>query len=168
MWQITMVGVWDTASIHSEYLRASAESTYRLRLSRHWPASEHSNACHALAIDERRAQFPPTLWKGPAAPGQTLEQVWFTGAHSDVGGGEPDDLPGLTTALSDMGTLGWMMSKASALGLQFGSTTVLNQRILRRRLRNSRSINSTNRGKFSTDSREGVPSIRMHPSQTVY
>ena len=52
-----------------------------------------------------------------AAPGQTLEQVWFTGAHSDVGGGEPDDLPG-TTALSDI-TLGWMMSKASALGLQF-------------------------------------------------
>ena len=30
----------------------------------------------------------------PPAPGQTLEQVWFTGAHSDVGGGEPDDLAG--------------------------------------------------------------------------
>ena len=34
-----------------------------------------------------------------------------------MGGGEPDDLPG-TTALSDI-TLGWMMSKASALGLEF-------------------------------------------------
>jgi hypothetical protein len=75
------------------------------------------NAFHALAIDERRAQFPPTLWKGPAAQGQNLEQVWFTGAHSDVGGGEPDDLPG-TTALSDI-TLGWMMAKATAAGLSF-------------------------------------------------
>ena len=70
-------------------------------------------------MDERRAQFPPTLWTGDAAPGQTLEQVWFTGAHSDVGGGEPDDLPG-TTALSDI-TLGWIMDKASALNLQFDS-----------------------------------------------
>jgi len=68
-------------------------------------------------IDEKRAQFPPTLWTSQPAPGQTLEQVWFCGVRSDIGGGEPDDLPG-TTALSDL-TLGWMTSKASALGLQF-------------------------------------------------
>ena len=37
------------------------------------------NAYHALAIDEKRAEFPPTLWKGAAAPGQTVEQVWFCG-----------------------------------------------------------------------------------------
>jgi hypothetical protein len=37
-----------------------------------------------------------------------------------VGGGEPDDDPS-STALSDI-TLSWMMSKASALGLQFDTT----------------------------------------------
>ena len=44
------------------------------------------------------------------------EQVWFCGVHCDVGGSYPADPDG--TALSDL-TLGWMMSKASALGLQF-------------------------------------------------
>lgn len=75
---------------------------------------------HALAVDERRAQFPPTLWQGPFAPGQTVEQVWFTGAHSDVGGGEPSDGDG-TTALSDI-TLSWMMKNAAAAGIRFDST----------------------------------------------
>ena len=48
-----------------------------------------------------------------------LEQVWFCGVHSDIGGGEPDDVPGIT-ALSDI-TLSWMLSKATALGLQIDS-----------------------------------------------
>jgi len=74
------------------------------------------NAYHALAIDEKRMEFPPTLWTSAPAPGQTVRQVWFCGVHSDVGGGEPDD-PSGATALSDI-TLAWMMSKASALGLQ--------------------------------------------------
>jgi uncharacterized protein (DUF2235 family) len=115
--EIAMVGVWDTVGslgIPSCFGAVDPILYGFLDTSLH-PSIK--NACHALAIDERRAQFPPTLWKGPAAPGQTLEQVWFTGAHSDVGGGEPDDLSG-TTALSDI-TLGWMMSKASVLGLQF-------------------------------------------------
>jgi len=114
---LTLVGVWDTVGslgIPSCFGGVDPIAYGFLDTSLH-PSIK--NACQALAMDERRAQFPPTLWKGPAAPGQTLEQVWFTGAHSDVGGGEPDDLPG-TTALSDI-TLGWMMSKASAAGLQF-------------------------------------------------
>ena len=112
-----MVGVWDTVGALGIPSAIGQVDPDRLWLSRHQSASEYKERHHALAMDERRAQFPPTLWKGPAVPGQTLEQVWFTGAHSDVGGGEPDDLPG-TTALSDI-TLGWMMSKASALGLTF-------------------------------------------------
>ena len=74
------------------------------------------NAYQALAIDERRAEFPPTLWTSQPANGQTLEQIWFTGVHSDVGGGYGDD-PSTGTALSDI-TLSWMMSKAWALGLE--------------------------------------------------
>jgi uncharacterized protein (DUF2235 family) len=115
--EIEMVGVWDTVGslgIPAMFGGVDPVAYGFLDTNLH---PRIKNACHALAMDERRAQFPPTLWKGQAAPGQTLEQVWFTGAHSDVGGGEPDDLPG-TTALSDI-TLAWMMSKAAALGLQF-------------------------------------------------
>jgi uncharacterized protein (DUF2235 family) len=73
------------------------------------------NAYHALAIDERRMEFPATLWTSAPAPGQTIEQLWFCGVHSDVGGGEPQD-PSDMMALSDI-PLAWMMDKACALGL---------------------------------------------------
>jgi uncharacterized protein (DUF2235 family) len=114
---ITMVGVWDTVGSLGipAAIGAIDPIAYGFLDTTLHPSIQ--NAIQALAMDEKRAQFPATLWKGPAAAGQTLEQVWFTGAHSDVGGGEPDDLAG-TTALSDI-TLGWMMSKASALGLAF-------------------------------------------------
>ena len=50
-------------------------------------------ARHALAIDETRLKFAPTFWEAPAdradAPTEDprVKQVWFEGAHSDVGGG---------------------------------------------------------------------------------
>lgn len=122
--KITMVGVWDTVGslgIPAAF-GASDPIVYGFLDTTLHP--DVLNACHALAIDEKRAQFPASLWTGSAQPGQTIEQVWFTGVHSDIGGGEPDDLPG-TNALSDI-TLGWMMSKASKLGLEF-DTTVLAQ-----------------------------------------
>jgi hypothetical protein len=42
---------------------------------------------HALAIDEHRHDFTPTFWTGTLPQGAAIEQVWFVGAHSDVGGG---------------------------------------------------------------------------------
>jgi hypothetical protein len=117
--KLTLVGVWDTVGSLGipAVFGASDPIVYGfLDTSLH---PDVLNACHALAIDEKRGQFPATLWTGPTAVGQTLEQVWFTGVHSDIGGGEPDD-PG-KTALSDI-TLGWMMSKASKLGVLFDHT----------------------------------------------
>ncbi len=113
---ITMVGVWDTVGALGIPAAVGAVDPIAYGFLNTGLSPKIKNGYHALAIDERRAQFPPTLWKGEPGPGQTLEQVWFSGAHSDVGGGEPDDLPG-TTELSDI-TLSWMMGKASALGLQ--------------------------------------------------
>jgi uncharacterized protein (DUF2235 family) len=69
-------------------------------------------AAQALAIDERRAPFEPTLWEYKPKQGQTIEQVWFTGVHTDVGGGYPE------TGLSDI-TLDWMIGKARDAGLAF-------------------------------------------------
>src|SRR5690606_20399982 len=65
-------------------------------------------ALHALAIDEKRGAFPPTLWEKPIGqplpPGQVVEQVWFPGVHSNVGGSYPDD------RLSDI-ALDWMIKR---------------------------------------------------------
>ncbi|MCW5758849.1 MAG: DUF2235 domain-containing protein, partial [Phenylobacterium sp.] len=77
------------------------------------------NAYQALAIDERRGPFQPTLWTG--APGearscdgrmvpQRVVQAWFPGVHSDVGGGYDEK------AYADV-TLDWMLDVARSLGL---------------------------------------------------
>src|SRR5207253_3089096 len=47
----------------------------------------------ALAVDEVRSFFVPTSWGGidgeeePGTPGQDVQEAWFPGSHSDVGGG---------------------------------------------------------------------------------
>jgi uncharacterized protein (DUF2235 family) len=66
---------------------------------------------HALAIDEKRDEFVPTLWTGAVPVGNTIEQVWFAGCHSDVGGGYDErrmaDIP-----------LRWMAQRAETQGLK--------------------------------------------------
>ena len=69
------------------------------------------NGAHAVAIDENRKQYAPTLWTGQPAPGQLIEQRWFIGAHSNVGGGYTDD------RLSNL-PLAWMCAKAVSCGLR--------------------------------------------------
>ncbi|HYE07203.1 MAG TPA: DUF2235 domain-containing protein [Planctomycetota bacterium] len=68
------------------------------------------NAFHAVAIDENRPQYLATLWDDKPVPGQTVEQRWFTGAHSNVGGGYAD------TRLADL-ALEWMVERARGCGL---------------------------------------------------
>jgi len=77
------------------------------------------NAYHAMAIHERRSDFPVTRWtqaldaqQRPVRPQQVLEQVWFPGVHCDVGGGYG------ASGLSDL-ALQWMIAKARACGLLF-------------------------------------------------
>lgn len=114
--KLTMVGVWDTVGalgIPSLIGKVDPILYGFLDTSLH---PDVLNAYHAVSIDERRCEFPATLWTSDPAPGQTLEQVWFTGVHCDVGGSYPGDPNG--TALSDI-TLAWMMSKAAALGVAF-------------------------------------------------
>ncbi|HEU4619545.1 MAG TPA: DUF2235 domain-containing protein [Gammaproteobacteria bacterium] len=67
-------------------------------------------ARHAVALDEIRASFQPTLWS--AKDGADALQMWFPGVHSDVGGGYRE------TGLSD-GALTWMIDEASKCGLAF-------------------------------------------------
>jgi hypothetical protein len=76
-------------------------------------SSHVSFAYQALAIDEQREAFKPTLWTQDAAgKGQTLEQVWFAGVHTEAGGGSRD------AGLSDIALL-WMVERATDCGLVF-------------------------------------------------
>ena len=70
-------------------------------------------ALHAVAIDEKRGAFPPTLWVRPddAPPPdrrQVVEQVWFPGVHSNIGGSYAD------AGLSDI-AFEWMAKRVEAL-----------------------------------------------------
>lgn len=108
---IEMIGVWDTVGSLGIPSLTGGIDTHRYGfLDTHLSASVRG-AYQALAIDERRRSFPPTLWDDATAPDQTLEQVWFSGCHGDVGGGCPK------SNLSDL-PLKWMLSKGMAHGLE--------------------------------------------------
>ena len=75
------------------------------------------NARHALALHELRNPFNPMLWSdGNGHSG--LRQVWFPGAHADVGGGYLLHESGLAN-----NALRWMAEEAQAIGLQIEPTT---------------------------------------------
>jgi uncharacterized protein (DUF2235 family) len=114
---IDFVGVWDTVGA----LGIPIDGFRPPRLSRLWAFHDTTlsryvlNAFHAVAVDERRKPFRPTLWvKKDDASDQTLEQVWFAGVHCDVGGGYRDP------ELSEIPLL-WMADKARDCGLAFKS-----------------------------------------------
>ncbi|WP_456382196.1 DUF2235 domain-containing protein [Hydrogenimonas sp.] len=69
------------------------------------------HARHAVALDERRASFSPTLWSG-VGKREHVKQLWFPGVHANVGGGYPD------TGLSDI-ALKWMIDEAAEAQLIF-------------------------------------------------
>ena len=69
-------------------------------------------AYHALAIDEHRKPFAPTLWSKSLNETIDMEQRWFAGVHSNIGGGyNPDDLANFA--------LKYMTGQASKCGLEF-------------------------------------------------
>ncbi len=64
------------------------------------------------SIDEHRKDFEPTIWKH--ADNMDLKQVWFAGAHADIGGSYKPDADGFV--VSD-NSLGWMIKEAEDAGL---------------------------------------------------
>ena len=99
------IGVWDTvASLGHIYARH--------RFFDQTLNPDIQNAYHAISIDEKRKKFPVSLWdEGKKEEGQTIEQVWFAGVHSDVGGSYPE------CGLSDI-AFAWMMDKACEHGMK--------------------------------------------------
>ena len=118
-WQdvpIEMLGVFDTVAslgtpLWGWWFRPRGVRNHGLNTN---PMPNCRHVYHALAMDERRATFFPTLfWAPDRKPSdwpETLEQVWFRGVHADVGGGYEE------TGISDI-TLGWMLERATRHGL---------------------------------------------------
>jgi uncharacterized protein (DUF2235 family) len=101
---VHFVGEWDT--VESLILNAG-KRFYNYQLN-----PEVTCGYQAIAIDEKRRDFPPCSWdETQKIPGQTIEQVWFAGVHSDVGGWY--DERGLSNV-----ALRWMIDKASACGME--------------------------------------------------
>ncbi len=111
--KVSFLGVFDTVGALGVPGLQRAPRFHDVQLS-----GQVLQARHALAIDETRLKFAPTFWEAAAdrADAATedprVKQVWFEGAHSDVGGGYSD------TGLSDTSLL-WMAREAHAAGLVF-------------------------------------------------
>ena len=115
--QVHFIGVWDTvASVGWLWWRKYFRYT---RLN-----SRVKYAYQALAVDERRLYYRPSLWDEESAPSeldleleqrrrrrrrrrqeQVIEQVWFPGYHGDLGGQNADQ------RISDISLL-WMLKAA--------------------------------------------------------
>jgi hypothetical protein len=108
---ITFLGVWDTVgSLGIPGHLMAAQNKEQFAFHDTSPSPLLKRGAHALAIDEHRHDFTPTFWTGTPPAGATIQQVWFAGAHSDVGGGYK------TRSLADI-PLVWMARQAEAAGL---------------------------------------------------
>lgn len=121
---VTMIGVWDTVgSVGVAAGNIAGISRPQFDYLQTGLRIHIRNGYHALAIDEHRKDFAPTLWtvrhpKDPTAviakprPLSDVEQRWFVGAHANVGGGYETDL-------LNQAPLRWLMKKAESHGLAF-------------------------------------------------
>ena len=108
---IEFVGVWDTVGalgIPVPFWGTLGERKYLFHDTE--PSKILQHARHAVSVDENRNDFEPTLWD--EKPGLDLKQVWFSGVHSDVGGGYPEK------GLSDWACK-WIVGEAESKGLKF-------------------------------------------------
>jgi uncharacterized protein (DUF2235 family) len=132
---IHFLGLWDTVkSVGWIYDPLTLQFTMRNPLI--------SVVRQAIAIDERRCFYRQNLWGEPYKD-QDVEQVWFAGAHCDVGGGYPEYQSGLSKI-----ALKWMTDEAIKHGL------LIDQAAYERVLRTGVSHNL--RQKMTSDKKEKI------------
>lgn len=101
---IQLLGIWDTVpGLPFTKLRDDGEvipgkpQRYKVR-----PYPNIKLIVHALSLDEKRSQFHPLIVGPPIDPANKVYEVWFPGAHSDIGGGYKDSNDMAGTALAWM------------------------------------------------------------------
>jgi uncharacterized protein (DUF2235 family) len=118
--RIRLLGVWDTVdAVGLPFRLADFWNTviWQFKFKTTSLGSIVEKGCHALAMNDDRASFEPVLWNEPPGGDPRIEQVWFAGAHSNVGGGYPQQ--GLSLVALD-----WMLGKAEAQGLRFNAVAL--------------------------------------------
>lgn len=125
--KVRFVGVWDTVGSLGLPVVGAAGKVRKYRFLDTHLRLDNEYAFHALALDEHRHNFEPTLWTRTVRTGQEappdrpiehVEQRWFIGAHANVGGGYASD------PLAQR-PLKWLMDKAAGLGLVFREPVVI-------------------------------------------
>lgn len=125
---VQFLGVWDTVGS----MIAPLKDRLGLGLT-HLPYTRSNPSVarvrHAMSIDERRRLFRLSQWRaGDFVPNpfdkskntpQDVLQVWFAGAHGDIGGGHAEAESGLSKI-----SLRWMIGEAAAAGLTFNKSMV--------------------------------------------
>ena len=104
---IKFIGVWDTVdAVGLPFDEATdfMNLALRFRFNDNKLSDRVERACHALAMDDERRTFHPVLWDEQGEKDDRIEQVWFPGAHANVGGGYPKQGMSLVS-------LDWMMEK---------------------------------------------------------
>ncbi len=121
--QIRFLGLWETVEAYGMPIEALKRGIDWVL----WPMLSNDlilsplvqRACHALSLDDERIAFHPLLWDEVAEANMVanhqvlagrITQVWFAGAHSNVGGGYPEDQLSLVS-------LNWIMTEAIDNGL---------------------------------------------------
>src|SRR5690349_6288057 len=113
--EIEAVAVWDTVgALGIPAFTVQLERVDSFQFADTKLSGKVRHGRHAIAVDERRADFTPTLWD----PDDRVVQVLFPGAHSDVGGGYTTD--GNQSGLSDC-ALTWMTGELAKLGVRLSS-----------------------------------------------
>jgi len=109
---IRLLAVWDTVlALGTRFWTRTDAAAQRIDF--HTPKAPSLNVervVHAMAIDEQRHDFRAEIFDAPNSA--HLEQRWFAGVHSNVGGGLKDD------SLANF-ALHWFVEEAQAKGLQF-------------------------------------------------
>jgi uncharacterized protein (DUF2235 family) len=129
--KIRFIGVWDTVAAYGMPIKEMSDGIHDYL----WPielpndklSKKVMRACQALALDEERTTFHPQLWDETGENSATaklldrrstederITQVWFSGVHSNVGGGYPDDSLAYIPFV-------WMLGEARRCGLKFKS-----------------------------------------------
>lgn len=111
---IEAVGVWDTVgSMGIPKFDAKEEALIdTFRFANKKLDTKVQLGLHAIALDEQRLLFTPTLWD---AAGNVAQMV-FAGGHADVGGGYAEK------GLSDA-ALEWFVKRLSSVGMRFDDVT---------------------------------------------
>ena len=112
---VQMVGVWDSVKalgIRLPLLWMLTDKHHLFHDHRLGKSIQHG--FHALAMHETRRVFEPVMWSCPAESLGRVQQVWFRGAHGDIGGMIGND--SAARPLANI-PLVWMIESAASVGL---------------------------------------------------